>query len=81
MHKKTLLTIQTSTSQDQSMKDIGGSNNALSYSSVELKASGAVFKKEGFVIGSQCIKKIGTDESLTKAINPKDLEVNTKNII
>lgn len=73
MHKKTLLTIQTSTSQDQSMK---GSNNALSYSSVELKASGAVFKKEGFVIGSQCIKKIGTNETLTKAINPKDLEVN-----
>lgn len=72
MHKKTLLTIQTSTSQDQSMK---GSNNALSYSSVELKASGAVFKKEGFVIGSQCIKKIGTNETLTKAINPKDLEV------
>lgn len=76
MDNKIGLQIDTSLSQDKSNNKIGSSkDNALSYSSIEIKASRAVFKKDGFTVDGQCIKKIDTNEILTKVINPEDLEV------
>ena len=39
------------------------------------QSSNAVFKKEGFAVGSKCIKKLSTGEALTYIIDPNDLEI------
>ena len=62
------LQIEVSTSQDETLSN-------FSNSSIFLNKSKVVFKKDGFIVDNKGIKKIATGEPLTKAIEPKLLEV------
>ena len=66
MKKK--LQIEVSTSQDETLSN-------FSNSSIFLNKSQVVFKKDGFIVDNKGIKKINTGEPLTRAIEPKQLEV------
>ena len=69
--KKLNLQIDISTSQDETLSN-------LSNSSIFLNKSQVIFKKDGFIVDNKGIKKINTGEPMTKAIEPKQLEVNLK---
>lgn len=71
--KKMNLQIEVSTSQDETLSNV-------SNSSIFINKSQVVFKKDGFTVDHQGIKNINNGEPLTKAINPKELEVKYKNI-
>ena len=71
--KKMNLQIEVSTSQDETLSNV-------SNSSIFLNKSQVVFKKDGFIVDNQGIKNINTGEPLTRAIDPKQLEVKYKNI-
>ena len=62
------LQIDISTSQDETLSN-------FSNSSIFLNKSKVVFKKDGFIVENKGITKISTGEPLTKAIEPKLLEV------
>ena len=65
---KNKLQIEVSTSQDETLSN-------FSNSSIFLNKSQVVFKKDGFIVDNKGIKKISTGEPLTRAIEPKLLEV------
>ena len=67
--KKINLKIDVSTSQDETLSH-------YSNSSIFLNKSQVVFKKEGYVVDNQGVKRIKTGEQLTIAIDPKLLDVN-----
>ena len=62
------LQIDISTSQDETLSN-------LSNSSIFLNKDQVVFKKDGFIIDTKGVKSINTGEQLTRAIDPKLLEV------
>ena len=66
--KKLNLQIDISTSQDETLSN-------LSNSSIFLNKDQVVFKKDGFIIDTKGVKSINTREQLTRAIDPKLLEV------
>ena len=66
--KKLNLQIDISTSQDETLSN-------LSNSSIFLNKDQVVFKKDGFIIDTKGVKSINTGEQLTRAIDPKLLEV------
>ena len=66
--KKLNLQIVISTSQDETLSN-------LSNSSIFLNKDQVVFKKDGFIIDTKGVKSINTGEQLTRAIDPKLLEV------
>ena len=78
MMKKMNLQIDISTSQDETLSN-------LSNSSIFLNKSQVVFKKDGIIVDTKGVKDINTGESITRAIDPKLLEVkyiyNYKNLI
>ena len=78
MMKKMNLQIDISTSQDETLSN-------LSNSSIFLNKSQVVFKKDGIIVDTKGVKDINTGESITRAIDPKLLEVkyiyNNNNLI
>ena len=66
--KKMNLQIDISTSQDETLSN-------LSNSSIFLNKSQVVFKKDGIIVDTKGVKDINTGESITRAIDPKLLEV------
>ena len=66
--KKLNLQIDISTSQDETLSN-------LSNSSIFLNKDQVVFKKDGFIVDTKGVKSINTGEQLTRAIDPKLLEV------
>ena len=68
MMKKMNLQIDISTSQDETLSN-------LSNSSIFLNKSQVVFKKDGIIVDTKGVKDITTGESITRAIDPKLLEV------
>ena len=66
--KKLNLQIDISTSQDETLSN-------LSNSSIFLNKDQVVFKKDGFIVDTKGVKNISTGEPLTRAIDPKLLEV------
>jgi len=68
MMKKMNLQIDISTSQDETLSN-------LSNSSIFLNKSQVVFKKDGIIVDTKGVKDINTGESITRAIDPKLLEV------
>jgi hypothetical protein len=66
--KKLNLQIDISTSQDETLSN-------LSNSSIFLNKDQVVFKKDGFIVDTKGVKSISTGEQLTRAIDPKLLEV------
>ena len=66
--KKLNLQIDISTSQDETLSN-------LSNSSIFLNKDQVVFKKDGFIIDTKGVKSINTGEQLTRAIDPKLLDV------
>ena len=66
--KKLNLQIDISTSQDETLSN-------LSNSSIFLNKDQVVFKKDGFIIDTKGVKSINTGEQLTRAIDPKLIEV------
>ena len=66
--KKMNLQIDISTSQDETLSN-------LSNSSIFLNKSQVVFKKDGFIVDTKGVKNINTGEPITRAIDPKLLDV------
>ena len=66
--KKMNLQIDISTSQDETLSN-------LSNSSIFLNKDQVVFKKDGFIVDTKGVKNINTGEPLTRAIDPKLLDV------
>lgn len=66
--KKLNLQIDISTSQDETLSN-------LSNSSIFLNKDQVVFKKDGFIVDTKGVKSINTGEQLTRAIDPKLIEV------
>ena len=66
--KKLNLQIDISTSQDETLSN-------LSNSSIFLNKDQVVFKKDGFIVDTKGVKSINTGEQLTRAIDPKLLDV------
>ena len=66
--KQLNLQIDISTSQDETLSN-------LSNSSIFLNKDQVVFKKDGFIIDTKGVKSINTGEQLTRAIDPKLLDV------
>ena len=62
------LQIDISTSQDETLSN-------LSNSSIFLNKSQVVFKKDGFIVDTKGVKNINTGEPITRAIDPKLLDV------
>ena len=69
--KKMNLQIDISTSQDETLSN-------LSNSSIFLNKDQVVFKKDGFIVDTKGVKNINTGEPLTRAIDPKLLDVRKK---
>ena len=69
--KKLNLQIDISTSQDETLSN-------LSNSSIFLNKDQVVFKKDGFIVDTKGVKNINTGEPLTRAIDPKLLDVRKK---
>ena len=62
------LQIDISTSQDETLSN-------LSNSSIFLNKSQVVFTKDGFIVDTKGVKNINTGEPITRAIDPKLLDV------
>lgn len=62
------LQIDISTSQDETLSNLSNSSKFLNKSQV-------VFKKDGFIVDTKGVKNINTGEPITRAIDPKLLDV------
>lgn len=84
MKKKPNLKLEIPSFHDEkNNNDLPNGNKDVNFylqSPVEITSFKVIFKKEDLIIDNHCIKKISTGELLSEVIEPKELEVISKNI-